>query len=62
MYIYIFTIKIFFVSLPSKKFIQVFADYILCPCLPRCLQLQNHVGTVFLNFFAFTFFSILPIF
>ena len=26
-----------FVSLPSKKFIQVFADHILHPCLPRSL-------------------------
>ena len=43
--------KIFFVvSLPSKKFIQVFANHILCPCLPRSLRYQ--IGVVF-KFFCF---------
>ena len=41
---------IFVVSLPSKKFIQVFANHILCPCLPRSLRYQ--IGVVF-KFFCF---------
>ena len=35
--IFFFVFVFVFVSLPSKKFIQVFADHILHPCLPRSL-------------------------